>query len=239
MADWTDDENEAVVAEYFHMLDAELAGDEYVKREINERVQTATGRSHGSVEYKFQNVSAVLDEAGLPWVSGYMPASNYQAALKPVVLREAARRGLSADRGGSDSRSQHKLALLLPSDPLETLEVYEAFLRKRGLALWRTGDRRRRTWVDEIPIPLSLYFFFESVIRYRARCVAISTSDPYGLEAVPPAYHDDPKKYILFFAMTQLEPLEALHISAFEKWDARGERYTRGNQGIYKVVDPF
>ena len=37
--------------------------------------------SNGAVERKFQNVSAILDEAGLPWIDGYKPLSNYQDEL--------------------------------------------------------------------------------------------------------------------------------------------------------------
>lgn len=40
-----------------------------------------TGRSAGSIEFKHQNISAVLSELGLPWLRGYKPRANYQEAL--------------------------------------------------------------------------------------------------------------------------------------------------------------
>lgn len=67
------------------MLRAELAGQPYVKAAANREVQAATGRSRGAVEFKFANISAVLRDIGLPYVLGYQPRGNYQAALRAVV----------------------------------------------------------------------------------------------------------------------------------------------------------
>ena len=67
------------------MLRAELAGQHYVKAAVNREVQAATGRSRGAVEFKFANISAVLRDIGLPYVLGYQPRGNYQAALRARV----------------------------------------------------------------------------------------------------------------------------------------------------------
>jgi hypothetical protein len=42
-------------------------------------------RSDGSVEFKHQNISAVLVEMGLPYVEGYKPRGNYQGLLATEV----------------------------------------------------------------------------------------------------------------------------------------------------------
>lgn len=84
---WPDAEIRPAVAIYFTMFRAELAGQPYVKADFNRQVQAATGRSHGAVEYKFQNISAVLSEIGLPYVLGYKPALNLQDALRTEVRR--------------------------------------------------------------------------------------------------------------------------------------------------------
>jgi hypothetical protein len=44
------------------------------------------GRTKGSIERKHQNISAVLIEAGYPYVDGYKPLRNYQALLREIVL---------------------------------------------------------------------------------------------------------------------------------------------------------
>jgi hypothetical protein len=77
-SDWTDEENDLLVADYFVMLGEELAGRPYVKAHHNAGLVAATGRSRGSVERKHQNVSAVLTKLGLPWIFGYKPLMNAQ-----------------------------------------------------------------------------------------------------------------------------------------------------------------
>lgn len=92
MESWSDVENEVVVAEYLAMLEQELAGQPFKKVRYNEKVQSLTGRSRGSVEFKFQNASAVLCDMHAPWVEGYKPAQNYQAALATAIEQALTRR---------------------------------------------------------------------------------------------------------------------------------------------------
>ncbi len=86
--DWL--ECEATVQDYFVMLHKELAGEKYNKaqhrRELGAKIQ---GREKG-IEFKHQNISAVLIELGLPYISGYKPRFNYQQQLKQVVLAHIA-----------------------------------------------------------------------------------------------------------------------------------------------------
>jgi hypothetical protein len=78
---WQDDELDAIIADYFAMLTADLAGKPYVKSRHSAALMAKIGRTHRSVEFKHQNISAVLDELGLPWIPGYMPKRNYQNAI--------------------------------------------------------------------------------------------------------------------------------------------------------------
>ena len=78
---WSAAEIEHVISAYFDMLALELANKPFVKAQHNMAVQEATGRSRGSIEYKFQNISAALSQLGLPWISGYVPMANFQRAL--------------------------------------------------------------------------------------------------------------------------------------------------------------
>ncbi|MFQ5625483.1 MAG: hypothetical protein ACE5FM_02385, partial [Methyloligellaceae bacterium] len=79
--DWTTKEIDLIVADYFEMLKMELSGVPYVKAHRNSALQKLTGRSKGSIEFKHQNVSAVLIKLGMPWISGYKPMANYQNTL--------------------------------------------------------------------------------------------------------------------------------------------------------------
>lgn len=84
---WTEDENDAIVADYFAMLAEDCAGRPYSKAEHNRALQERIGRSRGSIEYKLQNISAVLKGLGEAWIPGYKPAFNFQMALVDAVAR--------------------------------------------------------------------------------------------------------------------------------------------------------
>lgn len=85
-APWAVEEIDIVVAKYFSMLRAELAEQPFVKAHINRDVQALTGRSRGSVERKFQNISAILLGVGAVFVDGYKPLGNVQRALREAVM---------------------------------------------------------------------------------------------------------------------------------------------------------
>ncbi len=84
---WRDDELDAIIADYFAMLAADIAGLPYVKSRHSAALMERIGRTHRSVEFKHQNISAVLDELGLPWIPGYQPKRNYQNAIFDAIDR--------------------------------------------------------------------------------------------------------------------------------------------------------
>jgi len=84
---WLDDELDAIVADYFAMLDADISGRPYVKSRHSAALMARIGRTHRSVEFKHQNISAVLDELGMPWIPGYKPKRNYQNAIFDAIDR--------------------------------------------------------------------------------------------------------------------------------------------------------
>jgi len=86
-AHWQGDELDAIVADYFDMLADDLSGRPYVKSRHSAALMARIGRTHRSVEFKHQNISAVLDELGMPWISGYRPKSNYQNAIFGAIDR--------------------------------------------------------------------------------------------------------------------------------------------------------
>lgn len=91
-AGWSNIENDAIVADYFGMLRSELSGKSYSKAAHNRDLQAIIGRSRGSIEYKHQNLSAVLKGLGEPWINGYKPAYNFQDSLIDAVARYLAAR---------------------------------------------------------------------------------------------------------------------------------------------------
>jgi hypothetical protein len=84
---WSDREIDLVIGDYFDMLRMELLGRSYNKAERNRALQELTHRTRGSIEYKLQNISAVLLKLGMPWIAGYKPMANYQKALIDGIER--------------------------------------------------------------------------------------------------------------------------------------------------------
>jgi hypothetical protein len=84
--DWSDKEVEGIVADYLQMLEKELLGKEYSKSEHRKVLSpNLPGRSKGSIEFKHQNISAVLVNLGLPYIEGYKPRGNFQGLLGEKV----------------------------------------------------------------------------------------------------------------------------------------------------------
>ena len=84
--DWSRLEVEACVADYLQMLTLELNGQRFIKtNRIQDLMLRLDGRSRSSVEYKFRNISMVMEELGWPAVTGYKSLENYQLLLLEVV----------------------------------------------------------------------------------------------------------------------------------------------------------
>lgn len=85
--DWTKYEVEQTVDAYFEMLHQDLNNERYNKsgyrRKLAALIKT---RSHGAIEKKHQNISAVLSKLGLPYIKGYVPLPHYQQILEDHVI---------------------------------------------------------------------------------------------------------------------------------------------------------
>ena len=84
---WTDEENDLIVADYFAMLVDDLAGKRLNKAASYRQLADGMDRSAKAIEYKHQNISAVLKALGETWLTGLAPAFNFQSSLEDAVLR--------------------------------------------------------------------------------------------------------------------------------------------------------
>ncbi|GAB3921785.1 DUF3883 domain-containing protein [Mucilaginibacter myungsuensis] len=85
--DWTDEEVELTVADYFTMLKFDLSGIKYNKTVHRKALlPLLRGRSEGAIEFKHQNISAVLVDLGLPFIRGYKPLFNIQKTKLNVIV---------------------------------------------------------------------------------------------------------------------------------------------------------
>lgn len=86
--DWTIKEVELIIVDYFQMLTLEIAGKPYNKAQHRRAILPFLNqRSESSIEFKHQNISAVLARLGLPYINGYKPAWNYQKLLEETVIK--------------------------------------------------------------------------------------------------------------------------------------------------------
>jgi Domain of unknown function (DUF3883) len=83
--DWEADEIGPVVTAYFEMLEGDLRGLQVNKAAKYRELSAIIGRTHKSVERKFQNISAVLDKLEEPWIRGLAPLFNIQKALSEAI----------------------------------------------------------------------------------------------------------------------------------------------------------
>jgi hypothetical protein len=86
--DWSKQEVRLIVEDYFDMLKKELVDASFSKTQHRKLLlPKLNNRPNGSVEFKHQNISAVLIEMGLPFIKGYKPKFNYQGLLVEEINR--------------------------------------------------------------------------------------------------------------------------------------------------------
>jgi len=84
---WSKIEVALIVADYFDMLIKELNRIPYKKADHRRQIlPLLKNRSEGSIEFKHQNISAILINLGKPYITGYLPRFNYQNLLEDEVI---------------------------------------------------------------------------------------------------------------------------------------------------------
>ena len=85
--DWDDDEVHIIVSDYFKMLEDEIRNKKYNKTKHRiSLLPLLRDRSEGSIEFKHQNISAILMNLKAPYIKGYKPLQNYQKLLENKVV---------------------------------------------------------------------------------------------------------------------------------------------------------
>jgi hypothetical protein len=157
------------------MLEAELRGEPYSK--TNHRRKTGSrldNRSDGSIEYKHQNISAVIRDLDLlPYITGYKPRGNYQGILRdateeyitnhPALLVLAAE---DANREVIAPATENILAAMV-SPPREKAKPSESPMKRREIPI-----RRNFRVIEERNSSLGLQGEKFVVSYERARLIA-------------------------------------------------------------------
>lgn len=241
---------EAAVADYFAMLEKELRGIPYNKREHLRALQPLLSeRSAGSIERKRQNISAILMEVGFPYISGYKPLSQYQGLLAEVVLEhideDAALSQLALDFAEANvapAQPANVLALMTSRPPvLESVrsalsttprfryarrvdylarEAQNRTLGTNGEALVVTYERARLS-------SLGL-----DTLADRVEHVAITRGDGLGYDVL--SFSPAGRERFIEVKTTQLGPLTPFYVTAGEMTFS-GEH--EESYSLYRVYD--
>lgn len=143
--EWTQAEIDLIVADYFAMRAKSLRGEPFVKARHYEAIVDRTGRSKGSVERKYMNISAVLERLSLPWLEGYAPARNFQGALLQAV-EQYVDAEWESDVAGPPTNEANQLAMEPPPErlglPASDSPELERIARKFDPALRDARNRK-------------------------------------------------------------------------------------------------
>jgi 5-methylcytosine-specific restriction protein A len=127
---WSDQELEASVDAYLKMLGLEQSGQTFKKSVENQLLREGplSKRSASSVEYRMQNISAVLEQLDLPRIIGYRPAKNIGAGIGERIRKVLAKKVVPG------------VGEFAPTANHETLLRRTSKLQKQGLKVEPTGN---------------------------------------------------------------------------------------------------
>ncbi|MFJ3481944.1 HNH endonuclease [Pseudomonas sp. NPDC090202] len=123
---WTETEIQASVDAYLDMLQREQAGQEISKAHERRILLEGplAGRNDGAVEYRMQNISAVLEQMGRQRIIGYKPAGHAGANVERIIrerLDAWDNKPTSQDfEPTADDATLEKRALKLEKQPITT-----------------------------------------------------------------------------------------------------------------------
>lgn len=231
---WSDAEIDLIVADYFAMLGAELSGQLFNKAERNRALQALIPRSRGSIEFKHQNISAVMLGLGQPWITGYKPAANFQNALVDGVVHwlEAHPGWLAPAQRVIGARPHHEPVLHFGPPPTQRNEpspvdpeFIAAMGRKYDVAERDARNRALGKAGEELVLhheKRSLLAAGREDLADRVRWTAIQDGDGYGFDIA--SYEPDGRERLIEVKTTNGWERTPFHISRNELAVAEARR---------------
>ncbi|WP_447780741.1 HNH endonuclease [Stenotrophomonas riyadhensis] len=146
MSGWTEDELAAAVDAYRQMEARLASGSDIEKAKVYRALAARYGRSVKAWEYRMQNISHVLVQAGEPWLPGLRPAANVGAkverrlarllelsSLAPTSVSGPTRQILEQEAKAAEASGKFS-----PTDEVdERHRVLAAIIRRRGQPAFR------------------------------------------------------------------------------------------------------
>lgn len=148
MSGWTEDELAAAV-EAYRQMEARLAGGSDIeKAKVYRELAARHGRTPKAWEYRMQNISHVLVQAGEPWLPGLRPAANVGAKVERQLARLLELSGVAPTSVSGptrqlleqEARTAEASGRFSPTDEVdERHRVLAAIVRRRGQTAFRTS----------------------------------------------------------------------------------------------------
>ncbi len=148
MNEWTEDELAAAV-EAYRRMEAQLAsGSRVEKANVYRELAALYGRTPKSWEYRMQNISHVLEQAGEDWLPGLRPAANVGTRVESILARLLNHSDMAPSLvSGStkqvlerEAKSAEASDSFSPSDAVdERRRVLAAIVRRRGQPAFRAA----------------------------------------------------------------------------------------------------
>ncbi|MGE8179038.1 HNH endonuclease [Pseudomonas fluorescens] len=123
-SDWSDSEIKAAVDAYLKMLALELKGQKFNKALENRQLRQGAlaDRTEGSVEFRMQNISTVLEQMGRQRIDGYKSAPHVGTNVEFAIRAALADRGVFAEDDSTPTADEALLerrAAALEQKPFE------------------------------------------------------------------------------------------------------------------------
>jgi len=174
---WTDVEIRAAVDAYLDMLEREQSGLKINKAQENRtlRAGALAGRNASAVEYRMQNISAVLSQMGRRGIIGYKPAGHAGANVEKIIRERLIEWDNKPDpedlEPTADDATLERRATQLEKGPIKNAP--EGIARPQQSASSRAmfvRDPAVRAWVRQ---------------QAQGICEGCSTSAPFLMNGVP------------------------------------------------------
>ena len=154
-SDWSVPEIRAAVDAYLKMLALEARGQKFVKKQENLALRDSAmpNRTAGSVEFRMQNISAVLLKMHRNFIKGYKPArnvgSNVEHAIRTVLIEKGVTPGDPAAPTADEEMLERRAAALeklpLEEEPAGILKPKRAPAQSAAYI----RDPKVRAWVRQ------------------------------------------------------------------------------------------
>ena len=163
---WSEDELKFCVRAYLWMRDAEASGYKVKKKIVEKALIAGPLAKRTRLDYRYANISSVMQKEGLTLLSGYKPQDNVGANVEAVIKKQISDYRL----GRKESKYRHlcRLECLVKQIPKEAYQEAARRLIDGEDYSYKTDSRDYDVYLDGTRIPPKPLTALASEIYYGA-----------------------------------------------------------------------